>query len=101
MTKLNSATNYPSSSIILPAITRLKEILFLYETEHKETKFLETTARLKGNDHDDRSQPYFSNTILLAATLLDPRYKNFKFFRDSNKRDSQLFKAISYIKTMS
>ena len=45
-----------------------------------------------------RTKAHFDNTLMLAATFMDPRYRSFKFIKDQNERDVARFKAQAYIK---
>ena len=53
------------------------------------------------NDLKVRSQVYFENSILIAATFMDPRYRSFKFIEDQDKRDQTFSIAYNYIKNVS
>jgi hypothetical protein len=57
-------------------------------------------AKSMADDLEKRAQPYFKNHLLIAATFLDPRYRNLKFIPDQEKRDQMTFKAKQYIKTI-
>lgn len=48
----------------------------------------------------ERTKTHFTNSIMLAATFMDPRYRNLKFIKDQVDRDSAMFKAAAYIKNV-
>ena len=98
ITKLSSGSRYVTSSIILPAITRLKECLMLFESKNG-NKFLESELAFEMSENlAKRTDGYFKNPIIIAATFMDPRYRSMKFIKDQNERDTTVFKALSYIK---
>lgn len=119
MTKLISGSKYVTSSIVLPATTRLLECLGLYEPSNGKFKgilnlrdsliilnffffegndFVKDIARLMFDDLEKRALSNFNNSLLLAACFMDPRYRNFRFIKDQNTRDLATFKAQKYIK---
>ncbi len=100
LTLLISASEYVTSSIVLPAVTRLMEVLMLYEASNG-TTFLETLAVDMHDDLNRRTKTYFDNNLLLTATYLDPRYRSLSFIKDEYTRNKALFDASSYIKTLS
>jgi hypothetical protein len=95
-----SGTKYVTISLILPGITRLLEILHLFESKY-ENKKIENLAIKLHDDLFDRTREYFNNSIVIAATYLDKRYRNFQFIKDQKERDIFINKAITYIKTTS
>ena len=84
-----------TSSIVLPAITRLLEVLLLYQSKHG-FNFINDLS-MKDN-LEDRAKTYFNKKLLLSDTFMDPRYKSLKFIKDQAERDQALFEASSYIK---
>ena len=99
LTALISASKYVTSSIVLPAVTRLIEVLMLYESSNG-TTFLDDLAVEMHDDLQDRTKTYFDNKLLLTATYLDPRYRSLSFIKDELKRNQAFFDASSYIKTL-
>ena len=99
LTVLISASQYVTSSIVLPAVTRLMEVLMLYEASNG-TAFLQDLAVKMHDDLKDRTKTYFDNKLLLTATYLDPRYRSLLFIKDENIRNRALFDASSYIKSL-
>lgn len=99
LTVFISASQYVTSSIVLPAVTRLMEVLILYESNNG-TTFLSDLAVRMHDDLKDRTKTYFDNKLLLAATYMDPRYRSLLFIKDNNTRNRALFDASSYIKTL-
>ena len=49
------------------------------------------------DDLFDRTRDYFNNSMVIAATFLDPRYKKLKFIKDEKERAVTIAKAKSYI----
>ncbi len=43
---------------------------------------------------------YFNNSILHAATYMDPRYRKMTFIHNQNDRDKATSDAIRHIKTL-
>jgi hypothetical protein len=77
-TELMSGSNYVTILVVMPGVTRLLEILQLFESKFN-NEFIE---ELSVNMHDDlerRTTEYFSNPLVICATYLDPRYRQFKF----------------------
>ena len=74
-TKAMSASKYATISEVLPALTRLQDIL------HNQVvvQSLQFVVDLLIDELKRRSEQYFKNPILITATFLDPRYKRFKF----------------------
>jgi len=97
LTILISASDYVTSSIVLPAITRLMECMQMFESNHG-LFFIQNLAVRMHDNLVDRTRPYFKNNLLLAATFLDPRYRSLMFIKDQNDRDRALFEASSYVK---
>ena len=100
LTLLISASEYVTSSIVLPAVTRLMEVLMLYEASNG-TIFLETLAKEIHDYLSSRTKTYFDDKLLLTATYLDPRYRSLSFIKDEFSRNRALFDASSHIKTLS
>ena len=100
ITKLLSASEYVTSSIIIPAVTRLTKCLQNFKSIHG-NNFIEEIASSMQNDLKVRSQVYFENSLLIAATFMDPRYRSFKFIEDQDKRDQTFSIAYNYIKNVS
>lgn len=71
------ASEYATSSIILPGVTQLLEILKI--EDHSPT--IRPVAEALYNDLEAGSLPYFDNKSLLAATFLDSRYKYLTFIK--------------------
>jgi hypothetical protein len=93
-----SSSKYVTISVVIPGVTRLLEILQLFESKFN-NEFIE---ELSVNMHDDlerRTTEYFSNPLVICATYLDPRYRKFKFIKDEKKRIEYLEKAKLYIKS--
>ena len=68
--KLLSASTYVTSSINLPAVTRLLGCLQIYESKNGNS-FIQFYLAIKMHDNlEDRSSIYFQNNIFLAATFL-------------------------------
>jgi hypothetical protein len=99
LTVLISASTYVTSSIVLPAITRLTEVLHLYTSSHR-FSFLDDLAVKMSDKLEDRCKAFFENSLLLASCFMDPRFKSLKFIKDQNKRDKALFDAMTYIKNV-
>ena len=99
LTLLISASTYVTSSIILPAVSRLIQVLQSYESLHKNDSIENLGLSMKV-DLIDRTTKYFNNKLLLAATFMDPRYRSFQFIKDEQKRDKSLFEASAYIKNL-
>lgn len=76
-TVLMGASEYATSSIILPGVTQLLEILKI--EDHSPT--IRPVADALYDDLEARSLPYFDNKSLLAATFLDSRYKYLTFIK--------------------
>ncbi len=102
LTVMISASDYVTCSIILPAVTRLKECLMLYEPKNQSTlhSHLKDLAHRMHDDLDKRSESYFSNSLLIASTFLDPRYRSLSFIKDSDLRSRAFFNASIYIKSI-
>ena len=49
-------------------------------------------------DLNERTLINFKNPLMLAATFMDPRYRNLRFIKDSNQRDMAKFIAQGFIK---
>lgn len=47
-----------------------------------------------------RTANSFENSLMIAATFLDPRYRNLKFIKNQYDRDIASFKAHKYIKNI-
>ncbi len=47
-----------------------------------------------------RTANIFENSLMIAATFLDPRYRNLKFIKNQYDRDIASFKAHKYIKNI-
>ncbi len=99
ITQLISASKYVTSSIVLPAITRLMECLMIYRSSNGNSGFEDIAVSMHDDLHD-RSLTYFKNRLLLAATYLDPRYRSLSFIKDDNVRSRAIFDASSYIKNI-
>ena len=99
MTILVSASEYVTSSIVLPAVTRLSEVLQLYESKYGFGHINELALKMKDN-LDERTKTYFENKLLLSASLLDPRYRSLKFIKDETERDKSFFEATSYVRNI-
>ena len=99
LTVLISASEYVTSSIVLPAVTRLMEILMIYEPSNGNS-FLEDLAVEMHDDLKDRTKTYFYNKLLLAATFMDPRYRSLSFIKEETARIRSLFDATLFIKTL-
>ena len=97
ITKLSSGSKYVTSSIILPAVTRILEILQVYESKN-DNQFLEELAVEMHDDLATRSKVYFDSEILKAASFLDPRYRSMSFVKDVSTRDLYRSPAQNYIK---
>ena len=97
ITRLASGSKYVTSSIILPAVTRLLEILQVYRSKN-DNLFLENFFVDMYNDLANRSTVYFSNEILKAASFMDPRYRSMSFIKDVETRDLYKSQAQIYIK---
>ena len=100
ITKLLSASEYVTSSIMLPAVTRLSSCLKDFESIHGNNFVNEIAASMR-KDLETRTKTYFENPLLVAATFMDPRYRNLKFIASQEKRDKAFTTATTYIKTMS
>ena len=107
-------------SIVLPSVTRLLECLKLYEPskgwlvffnskllnhllikiKKKGNEFLKEIAEDMFTSLNTRTSKHFSNSLMLAATFMDPRYRSFKFIKDQSERDLGMFRAQKYIKTV-
>ncbi len=46
----------------------------------------------------ERTKDYFANSLMLAATFMDPLYRSLRFIKDQAELDVSKFKAMSYIK---
>lgn len=99
MTKLVSGSKYVTISVVLPAITTLLECLALFEPT-KGNEFLRDVAVKMFDNLNDRTTKHFENRLMLAATFMDPRYRNFKFIKDQSDRDIAIFRAEAYIKSV-
>jgi len=99
LTVLISGSKYVTSSIVLPALTRLMEVLHIYKSRHG-FEFISELAVKMSDALEDRSKPYFANKLLLTASFMDPRYKSLKFIKDESERDQALFEASAYIKNI-
>lgn len=99
LTVLISGSQYVTSSIVLPAVTRLMEMLMLYEPNNG-TEFLRDLAVQMHDDLQDRTKNYFDNKLLLTATYLDPRYRSLSFIKDYALRNKAYFDASSYVKAL-
>lgn len=99
LTVLISGSFYVTSSIVLPAITRLTECLHIYESSHG-LSFINKLAISLSDKLEQRSKPYFKNRLLITASFLDPRYRSLKFIKDQTDRDRALFDASQYIKNI-
>lgn len=96
MTKLVSGSHYVTSSIVLPAITRLLECLKLYAPCNGNS-FVGDIAEAMYDNLFQRTEDHFKNPIMLAATFMDPRYRNLKFIKDRTEREVAIQRAKSYI----
>lgn len=72
-----SQTKFATISIILPALTRLKEILHCLVLPAN----LDIIAKELHSCLETRSAAYYSNILVLAATYLDPRHRRFRFIK--------------------
>jgi len=99
LTVLISGSTYVTSSIVLPAVSRLMEFLKSYEASNG-TKYLEDLAFAMYNDLKIRTRTYFDNKLLLAATYMDPRYRSLSFIKVESLRNRALFDASAFIKTL-
>ena len=97
LTKLISGSEYVTSSLILPSVTRLMEILQLFVSKD-DNKTIESIAYEMFIDIEKRTSDYFNKEILIASSFLDPRFKSFNFFKDDKERDKKKFLALNYIK---
>ena len=52
------------------------------------------------DDLNDRSQTYFCNNLVKAATLLDVRYRKLTFIKSQVERDKFYHSAVVYIKKL-
>jgi hypothetical protein len=98
LTILISASDYVTSSIVLPAITRLMECMQVFESSFK-LDFIENLAIKMHDCLVERTKPYFSNKILLTASFMDPRYRSLSYIKDQTERDRAMFDAISHVKS--
>ena len=71
------------------------EILKIYDSKNKN---INDIAEKMYQDLLARSESYFKNTFIIAASYLDQRYKKFLFIKDQNERDLFIYKAITFIK---
>jgi hypothetical protein len=39
------------------------------------------------NDLEERTQEHYTNTMIICATFLDPRYRQFHFIKDERERE--------------
>ena len=99
LTILISASSYVTSSVMLPAITRLLEVLQLYESKHC-LNFINQLALDMKDNLETRTKTYFKNKLLLAATFMDPRFRSLKFIKDQAERDQALYDSSAYIKNI-
>ena len=100
ITKLLGASDYVTSSIILPAVTRLSKCLEEYKSKHN-NKFIKDIANSMRLDLNTRTKVYFDNPLLVSATFMDPRFRSLKFIADLTKRDLAFTTATSYIRNVS
>ena len=78
LTEKMSGTKYVTISTVLPGVTRLLEILQIYKSKFDNHE-IEKLAIIMHDDLFDRTQDYFNNSMVIAATFLDPRYKIRRF----------------------
>ena len=95
-TKIMSGSQYVTISVVIPGITRLLEILQIYESRFN-NKEIEDLAKIMKNDLEDRTEIFFTNSMVISATFLDPRYRRFHFIKDQNQRESFVNKTKRYI----
>lgn len=94
-----SASSYPTCSIILPVLTRILEVLVIFEIRNG-NKFINEMALNMYDDLKIRTEIYINSEHLICATFMDPRYRSLKFIKDTNERDKKMFVAKSYLKTL-
>ena len=95
-TKIMSGSKYVTISIVIPGITRLLEILQLYESQYSNVE-IEKLARSMKDDLEERTKFFFTNPMVISATFLDPRYRKFHFIKDDIEKQTFISKAKSYI----
>ena len=96
LTEIMSGTKYVTISSVLPGVTRLLEILQIYNSKFKNQE-IEKLAIVMHDNLFDRTREYFNNSTVMAATFLDPRYRKFKFIKDEKERKTILTTAKDYI----
>lgn len=97
ITKLLSGSSYVTCSVIYPIVTRISDILMIYESTHG-FSFLDEMANEMYNDLTDRCEVYLQDDLIIAAAFLDQRYKNFHFIKDDEKRELLLLRAKNFVK---
>ena len=64
-TKIMSASKYVTITVVIPGITRLLEILQIYESEYNNTD-IENLAKLMKEDLEQRTKCFFENPMVFA-----------------------------------
>lgn len=77
-TEIMSGSKYATISVVLPSLTRLLEIL---KGAGDWPKSVSSIVEHLYNDLETRSEQYFANDTVLAATFLDQRFKKFSFIK--------------------
>ena len=49
------------------------------------------------DDFSDRTKDFFSNSMVISSTFLDPRYRKFHFIKNDKERENFINKAKNYI----
>jgi hypothetical protein len=91
-----SGSKYVTISVVLPRVTRLLEILQIYESKFG-YKDIQDLAIHMYNDLEERTKEHFTNPMVICATFLDPRYRKFHFIKDEKERENFINKAKNYI----
>jgi hypothetical protein len=91
-----SGSKYVTISVVLPRVTRLLEILQIYESKFG-NKDIQDLAIQMYNDLEERTKEHFTNPMVICATFLDPRYRKFHFIKDEKERENFINKAKNYI----
>jgi hypothetical protein len=88
-----SGSKFVTISIVIPAFTRLLEILQLYESQYNNVE-IENLAKSMKDDLEELN-PMVLNPMVISATFLDPRYRKFHFIKDDIEKLTFISKAKS------
>lgn len=106
LTKRLSGSKYITISMVLPCLCKLEKFLNDFETKNRHS-FMEDLAkelaaelktRISGNKKNRTN--FYKNSLVRAATFLDPRFRGFKFVDSEQMKTQMLDDAQNKIKSL-